>query len=131
MPWRAQSLKGTTNAAFVFAFQNSIGQLGGVIGALRSPVLAGSSIVLTLTLSSHPPGPQIFRAKYAPRYTVPYIVCLVFLVLSLLATLWTWWLTAPLEKETRRIAKIRNAAGKGQNVLVADEIDPEFVARQK
>ncbi|ODO06734.1 hypothetical protein I350_04093 [Cryptococcus amylolentus CBS 6273] len=97
MPWRAQSLKGSTNAAFAFAFQNGLSQISGIIG------------------------PQVFRSKYAPRYTIPYVVCIVFLVLSFLALLVTWYLSAALEKETRRVAKVRRAEAKA-NRITQDEV---------
>ncbi|GAA5861368.1 hypothetical protein JCM8547_006108 [Rhodosporidiobolus lusitaniae] len=67
--WRAQTYKGATSAAFILAFQNGLSQLSGVIS------------------------PQIFRSKYAPRYTVPYIVSLVFLAVSVVSTFWAWYLT--------------------------------------
>lgn len=54
-PWRSQTVRGSTYVATAFAFQNSVGQLAGIFA------------------------PQIFRAKYAPRYTTPFIVCIVFL----------------------------------------------------
>lgn len=98
MPWRAQTLSGSSHAAFTFAFQNSIAQIGGICG------------------------PQLFRAKYAPRYTIPYGTSLGFLVLSTLSVVWTWWLSFDIEKETRRVAKIRFEEGRERNVVSDEEL---------
>ncbi|GAA6034409.1 hypothetical protein JCM8097_002711 [Rhodosporidiobolus ruineniae] len=99
--WRAQTYKGATNTAFVLAFQNGLSQLSGVIS------------------------PQIFRAKYAPRYTVPYIVSIVFLAVSVLSTFWAWWLSADVERETRRVAAVRFKEGKERNRLTTVDIDAD------
>ncbi|WVQ85841.1 hypothetical protein IAT38_008009 [Cryptococcus sp. DSM 104549] len=98
MPWRAQSLRGTTNAAFAFAFQNGIAQIGGIIG------------------------PQIYRAKYAPRYTIPYIVCIIFLAASIAAVAVTWYLSSDIEKDTRRVAKLRRQEAKLKNAIAQEDV---------
>ncbi|BGP46948.1 hypothetical protein JCM10450v2_002800 [Rhodotorula kratochvilovae] len=97
--WRAQTYKGATSTAFTLAFQNGLAQLSGVIS------------------------PQIFRAKYAPRYTVPYTVSIVFIAVSVAATLWAWALSHEVEAETRRVARISFKEGKENNALTAVDID--------
>ncbi|GAA5900218.1 hypothetical protein JCM6882_002277 [Rhodosporidiobolus microsporus] len=99
--WRAQTYKGSTSTAFTLAFQNGLSQLSGVIS------------------------PQIFRSSFAPRYTVPYIISIVFIVISILSTFWAWWLSADVERETRRVAAIRFKEGKEHNALTAVDIDAE------
>jgi len=81
--WMQQSLIGSTDVMFCFAFTNSWAQIGGIIG------------------------PQIFRSEYAPRYTLPYGISLMFLGIALLSLILTWYLTNNVEKETRRIKKLR------------------------
>ncbi|KAK0192494.1 MFS general substrate transporter [Armillaria mellea] len=93
-PWRSQSTKGSSYASFAFAFQNSIGQIASIFAA------------------------QIFQSKYAPRYTIPYIVCIVFFALALLAVLFTWYFSYDTEKQNRRLAKERRMAGKVDNIVV-------------
>ncbi|WVQ84828.1 hypothetical protein IAT38_006985 [Cryptococcus sp. DSM 104549] len=98
MPWRAQTLRGTTNAAFAFAFQNGVAQIGGIIG------------------------PQIYRSKYAPRYTIPYIVCIIFFTVSIISVVVTWYLSRDIERETRRVAKIRRQEAKLKNAIAQEEV---------
>ncbi|KAK0482181.1 MFS general substrate transporter [Armillaria novae-zelandiae] len=93
-PWRSQSTKGSSYASFAFAFQNSVGQIASIFAA------------------------QIFQSKYAPRYTIPYIVCIVFFALALLAVLFTWYFSYGTEKQNRRLAKERRVAGKVENIVV-------------
>lgn len=64
--WMSHTLKGTSQVGFAFAFSNSLAQLGGIIG------------------------PQIFRSRYAPRYTVPYSICLAFIGLALVMVTFIW-----------------------------------------
>ncbi|GAA5837188.1 hypothetical protein JCM11251_005280 [Rhodosporidiobolus azoricus] len=97
--WRAQTYKGSTSTAFTLAFQNGLSQLSGVVS------------------------PQIFQSKFAPRYTTPYCISIAFLFLSVLSTFWAWWLTADVERETRRVAAIRFKEGKERNALTAVDID--------
>jgi hypothetical protein len=66
--------------------------------------------------------PQIFRSKFAPRYTTPYIISIVFLVLSVLSTLWAWYLSKDVERETRRVAEVRYREGKDKGTLSTVEI---------
>ncbi|KAK4684453.1 hypothetical protein P7C73_g5723, partial [Tremellales sp. Uapishka_1] len=96
LPLRTQSLKGSSGAAFGFAFQNAMAQIPGLYTA------------------------QIFRSKYAPRYKVSFIVCIVFLIGMMIATSVVWYFQYDLEKETRRIAKLRRAEGKHNRVLQQD-----------
>ncbi|KAG7448395.1 MFS general substrate transporter [Guyanagaster necrorhizus] len=93
-PWRSQSTKGSAYASFAFAFQNSVGQIASIFAA------------------------QIFQSKYAPRYTIPYIVCIIFFALALLAVLFTWYFSHDIEKENRRQAKERRLVGKVDNIVV-------------
>jgi hypothetical protein len=83
MPWRTQSLRGSSEATFAFAFQNGIAQVGGIIG------------------------PQVFRAKYAPNYRIPFAVCMAFQALAFFAVLAGWWVTRSVERETREVAEVR------------------------
>lgn len=74
--WMAKTLEGSTQVGFSMAFANTIGQLGGIVG------------------------PQIFRSKYSPRYTVPYAVCLTFIAIGLFTTLVLWWFTkSPVDSD--------------------------------
>ncbi|CUM63869.1 uncharacterized protein PRCAT00001457001 [Priceomyces carsonii] len=81
--WLQQSLIGSTEVMFSFAFSNAWAQIGGIIG------------------------PQLFRSEYAPRYTLPYGISLMFLGLALVSLVVTWYLTIDVEKQTRRIKKLR------------------------
>ncbi|KAM3477211.1 hypothetical protein MY5147_002813 [Beauveria neobassiana] len=51
-PWRVQTTSHATGSAFSIGFVNSYGQIGGALG------------------------PQIFRSRYGPRYTVPFCVAM-------------------------------------------------------
>ncbi len=88
MPWRAQSVHGAAGASFAFALQNGVAQIGGIIG------------------------PQVFRAKYAPNYRVPFAVCMAFQGVAFLLALFTWWVTRDVERETRRVAAERKRVAK-------------------
>lgn len=68
--WMAQSLKGSTEVGFVFSLSNALAQLGGIIG------------------------PQLFRARFSPRYTVPYVVCIILLALAWVSNLVAWYFTS-------------------------------------
>ncbi|KAK0437463.1 MFS general substrate transporter [Desarmillaria tabescens] len=87
-PWRSQSTKGSSYASLYVAFQNSVGQIASIFAA------------------------QIFQSKYAPRYTIPYIVCIIFFALALFAVLFTWYFSYG------GLAKERRTAGKVDNVVV-------------
>ncbi|KAK0219920.1 MFS general substrate transporter [Armillaria fumosa] len=93
-PWRSQSIKGSSYASFAFAFQNSVGQIASIFAA------------------------QIFQSKYAPRYTIPYIVCIVFFALALLAVLFTWYFSYDTEKQNRHLAKERRMPGEVGNIVI-------------
>lgn len=67
--WMAQSLKGSTEVGFVFSLSNALAQLGGIIG------------------------PQLFRLKFSPRYTVPYVICIVLFVLAWISNFIAWYIT--------------------------------------
>jgi MFS family permease len=58
--WLGQQLKGTSEVEFIFAFSNGVAQIARIIS------------------------PQVWRSQYAPRYTVPFGVCLAFIGASLL-----------------------------------------------
>ncbi|ORY35300.1 MFS general substrate transporter [Naematelia encephala] len=105
-PWRSQTVKGSSYAAFAFAFQNSIGQLAGIFS------------------------PQIFRSQYAPSYRIPFIVCNVFLGCTVFAILFIWKIAYTSEKETRRVAKVRRDEGKEGNMIADVEVhDPRITTR--
>ncbi len=86
--WMTLTLEGSSQIGFAFAFSNSLGQLGGIIG------------------------PQIFRARYAPTYTVPYAVCLAFLGLAMIIVTFIWFktknVTYKLMRERRQRLKERS-----------------------
>ncbi len=86
--WMTHTLEGSSQIGFAFAFSNSLAQLGGIIG------------------------PQIFRARYAPRYTVPYAVCLTFIGLAMIIVtfirLKTKNVTYKLMRERRQRLKERS-----------------------
>ncbi|KAF2086018.1 MFS transporter [Saccharata proteae CBS 121410] len=83
--WRSATLTGSTGAAFGLAFQNCVGQVGGVIG------------------------PQLFQDQFAPSYKVPFAICAAMVGAACLTSLWTWWLTKELESgiRTERRARLR------------------------
>ncbi|ODQ58556.1 hypothetical protein WICANDRAFT_84355 [Wickerhamomyces anomalus NRRL Y-366-8] len=86
--WMTHTLEGSSQIGFAFAFSNSLAQLGGIIG------------------------PQIFRARYAPRYTVPYAVCLTFIGLAMIIVTFIWLktknVTYKLMRERRQRLKERS-----------------------
>ncbi|EIM81962.1 MFS general substrate transporter [Stereum hirsutum FP-91666 SS1] len=97
-PWRSQTVKGSTYVAVAFAVQNSVGQLASVFSA------------------------QIFRSQYAPRYRIPFIVCEIFLALTIGAVAFTWYHCRETERETRRIAAARHAAGKQTGEVLEEDV---------
>ena len=102
-PWRVQTTSRATGAAFAIAFSNSCGQIGFAVG------------------------PQIFQSKYAPHYSTSFAVCMSFVGLSILATLWTWWETRETESQTRQIKKLRmEMAKQEQSVLHDVDADADF-----
>lgn len=102
--WRSATLTGSTGAAFGLAFQNCVGQVGGVIA------------------------PQLFQARYAYNgYKIPFAVCAGLAGGAWLFTAGGWFLTRMLEGEVRRVRKLRNEAErkglvyKGEDVVVFEE----------
>lgn len=97
--WRSATLTGATGAAFGLAFQNCIGQVGGVIA------------------------PQLFLEKYAYNgYKTPFAVMSAMVGGAWLMTAWNWYLTRDLEADVRRVRKLRNEAeGRGE-VYTGDDI---------
>lgn len=95
--WRSATLRGATGAAFGLAFQNCIGQVGGVIA------------------------PQLFLDRYAYNgYKTPFAVMSAMVGGAWLLTAWTWYATRTLEAEVRRVRKARNEA-EGRGVVYTGE----------
>lgn len=85
--WRSATLTGATGAAFGLAFQNCVGQVGGVIA------------------------PQLFLSKYAYNgYKTPFAICAAMTGGAWVFTALGWYLTADLERNVRRVRKLRNGA---------------------
>lgn len=99
IPWRAQGIKGSTDAAFIMAFLTGAGQTSGLWTA------------------------QIFRSKYAPHYRIPFIICGSLMFLTVIWCWVCWYLTFATEKETRRIQTARRRAGKRDNVILHEDVD--------
>lgn len=97
-PWRVQTIEGATGSAFAIAFANSYGQIGGAVGA------------------------QLFNSRYAPRYATSFAIGMGFLGAAIIIALITWYFTARVDIETRRIKRARIAAMK-QNQAVLDDVD--------
>lgn len=107
-PWRLQTTSRATGSAFAIAFSNSLGQIGTVVG------------------------PQIFRQKYAPRYTTSFGVAMGFSAICILSIAWTWWVTRATERQTRQIRKLRIAAAKrGEMILNDVDVGADFEKKQK
>jgi heme A synthase len=107
-PWRLQTTSRATGSAFAIAFSNSLGQIGTVVG------------------------PQIFRQKYAPRYTTSFGVAMGFSAICILSIAWTWWATRVTERQTREIRKMRIAAAKrGEMILDDVDIQADFEKKSK
>lgn len=105
-PWRLQTTSRATGSAFAIGFVNSLGQIGSVVG------------------------PQIFQAKYAPRYSVSFGVAMGFTGLCIVFTAWTWWATRFTERKTREMRRARVAAAKrGEYIL--DDVDIEADSDRK
>lgn len=97
-PWRIQMIEGATGSAFAIAFANSYGQIGGAVGA------------------------QLFNSRYAPHYKTSFAIGMGLLGVSIIFALVTWYFTASIDVETRRIKRARIAASK-QNQTVLDDVD--------
>lgn len=97
--WRSGTLTGATGAAFGLAFQNCIGQVGGVIA------------------------PQLFLERYAYNgYKVPFAVMSAMVGGAWLMTAWNWYLTRDLEADVRRVRKLRNEAEDRGEVYIGEDI---------
>jgi nitrate/nitrite transporter NarK len=97
-----QTTSHATGSAFSIGFVNSYGQIGGAIG------------------------PQIFRSKYAPHYTIPFSVAMGLVGTCAILTLITWWVTRYTESETRRIKQAKMAAEKKGETILADVVDKDL-----
>lgn len=97
-PWRIQTTEGATGSAFAIAFANSYGQIGGAVGA------------------------QLFNSRFAPRYATSFAIGMAFLGVSIILSLITWYFTASVDIETRRLKRARMAALK-RNEAVLDDVD--------
>ncbi|WVQ82022.1 hypothetical protein IAT38_004150 [Cryptococcus sp. DSM 104549] len=98
MPWRSQTLKGSTHAAFTIGMYNAVAQLQGFYSA------------------------QIFRSQYAPEYTIPFMVCVAFDGAAIFLVAYGWYLTRHSEAETRRVAGIRRKEGREHNTVAQVEV---------
>ncbi|KAJ0306612.1 hypothetical protein COL516b_004405 [Colletotrichum fioriniae] len=102
-PWRLQTTFRATGSAFAIAWVNALGGIGTIVG------------------------PQIFRSKYAPEYTVSFAVAMGMTGACILAICWTWWITRETERQTRHLRKKRLAAHKTNEVILDDvDIDADF-----
>lgn len=96
--WRSGTLTGSTGAAFGLAFQNCVGQVGGVIA------------------------PQLFLAKYAYNgYKTPFAICAAMTGGAWVFTAIGWYLTRSLERDVRRVRKRRNQADNMETAYAAGE----------
>jgi nitrate/nitrite transporter NarK len=101
-PWRVQTTARATGSAFSIGFVNSYGQIGGAIG------------------------PQIFLAKYAPRYQQSFGAAMACVGACALATLATWWVTRQTERDTRRLRRARVRAAKSELAVLEDVVDGDL-----
>ncbi|KAJ5310399.1 Amidase [Penicillium atrosanguineum] len=101
-PWRVQTTSRATGSAFSIGFVNSYGQIGGAIG------------------------PQIFRSKYAPHYTVPFSVAMGLVGLCAILTVVTWWVTWDTERDTRRLKLAKIAAERRGEIILEDIVDNDL-----
>jgi hypothetical protein len=97
-PWRVQTIEGATGSAFAIAFANSYGQIGGAVGA------------------------QLFNSKFAPHYATSFAIGMGFLGVAIIIAFITWYFTAQVDIETRRIKRARIAALK-RNQVVLNDVD--------
>ena len=104
-PWRVQTTAHATGSAFSIGFVNSYGQIGGAIG------------------------PQIFRDKFAPKYTQAFGVCMGIVACCILITSATWWVTRRTERETRRLKRARLKAQKEGLAVLEDVVDNDLKKR--
>jgi len=107
-PWRVQTTEGATGSAFAISFANSYGQIGGAVGS------------------------QLFNSRYAPRYTTSFGIAMGFIGAAILMNLITWSFTWKVDVDTRRLRRVRIAAGKrGEAVLDDVDIHAGESAKQK
>ncbi|KAM3479239.1 hypothetical protein MY8738_005529 [Beauveria namnaoensis] len=104
-PWRVQTTSHATGSAFSIGFVNSYGQIGGALG------------------------PQIFRSRYGPRYTVPFCVAMGLVGACIILTTVTWWVTRFTESETRRIKQAKLAADRRGETVLGDVVDMDLKPR--
>jgi hypothetical protein len=105
-PWRIQTTSGATGSAFAIAFANSYGQIGGAVG------------------------PQLFNSRFAPHYSTSFAIGMGFVGMAIVMASITWIVTAGVDVETRRMKRVRIAAGKrGQAVL--DDVDIHNSGKEK
>lgn len=97
-PWRVQTTEGATGSAFAIAFANSYGQIGGAVGA------------------------QLFNSRFAPKYATSFGIAMGFIGLAIVMNLITWYITAQVDIDTRRIKRARIAA-LNSNLAVLDDVD--------
>ncbi|KAL7421487.1 hypothetical protein Q5752_004374 [Cryptotrichosporon argae] len=60
---------------------------------------------------------QFFQDKYAPRYIVPFVICLAFCAFAGIAIAVTWYFAYDNEKQTRMVARERRKIGKETNAV--------------
>ncbi|KAJ5350431.1 hypothetical protein N7541_008158 [Penicillium brevicompactum] len=101
-PWRVQTTSRATGSAFSIGFVNSYGQIGGAIG------------------------PQMFRSKYAPHYTVPFAAAMALVGVCGILTLITWRVTRETERDTRRLKLAKLAAEKKGETILEDVVDKDL-----
>ena len=97
-PWRIQTTEGATGSAFAIAFANSYGQIGGAVG------------------------PQLFNSRFAPHYTTSFAIAMGFVGMAIIMASITWVFTARVDIETRRMKRVRIAAGE-RNQAVLNDVD--------
>lgn len=105
-PWRIQTTEGATGSAFAIAFANSYGQIGGAVG------------------------PQLFNSRFAPHYTTSFAIAMGFVGMAIIMASITWAVTARVDIETRRIKRVRIAAGK-RNQAVLNDVDIHATEKEK
>lgn len=71
-------------------------------------------------------GPQIFRSKYEPHYTVPFAVAMGLVALCMVVTLITWWVTRHTERDTRMLKLARKAAEERGETILDDVVDRDL-----
>lgn len=81
------------------AFQNCLGQVGGVIA------------------------PQLFLSQYAFNgYKLPFAVCAAMAGGAWLFTAWGWYLTRKLESDVRHVRKLRISAEQDGEIYTGEDV---------